>query len=166
MQSPPQYLLPWLTCTTYLTEKLFSRSGNTRLQVCQQIWESANDWDKQNLALKDERVLHRDIVTYAWDHACWFARSILPEATYQAHEDLFARLNHEPLGNLIFHAQDIQRLSLRTYSITSQAPESTWLPHALRSEQGLWLRLSVFQVKEAERFYLVEILLPDLERYS
>ncbi|MGV3740115.1 MAG: chorismate--pyruvate lyase family protein [Gammaproteobacteria bacterium] len=165
MQSPPQYLLPWLTCTTYLTEKLFAKSGDTRLQVCQQIWEPANDWDRQVLALKEERVLHRDIVTYAWDHPCWFARSILPETTYQNHLALFERLNDEPLGNLIFHTTDIQRLNLKTYLIGPQTPEYTWLPKTLQNEQDLWLRSSIFQVKNAEQFCLIEILLPDLERY-
>lgn len=166
MQSPPQYLLPWLTCTTYLTEKLFAKSGNAQLQVCRQIWEPANDWDRTVLALEEQQVFHRDIIMHAWEHPCWFARTVLPENTYQTHLSLFKRLESEPLGNLIFHTDAIQRLSLQTYLIHAQSPEYTWIPTSLNMTADLWVRSSIFQVKKAEFFYLIEILLPDLEQYS
>lgn len=163
---PPQHLLPWLTYTGYLTEHLYAKSGHTALQIVQQIWEPSNAWDHQRLGLASQQVLHRDIVICAWERPCWFARTILPESTYQAHVNLFDRLNVEPLGNLIFHTQSIQRLSFEYYPVTSTCLEYTWLPETIDTQQqDLWVRLSTFQVEFAERFYLVEILLPDLEQY-
>ena len=76
MVYPPQYLVSWLTCTTYMMEQLYAKSGNADLKVLQQNWEPTNDWDRQTLALSDELVLHRDIVVSAWEHPCWFARTI------------------------------------------------------------------------------------------
>lgn len=172
VSDPPQYLFPWLTCRTNLTEQLHAKSGDTALHVIQQTWEQANAWDRQMLSLQPGQVLHRDIVVRAWQRPCWFARTILPEKTYQAHLSLFERLNHEPLGNLIFQTPSIQRLYLRHYTIESSSPEYTWLPASIQVDAGqLWARLSEFQVHggvEAHAvtsFYLVEILLPNLEQY-
>lgn len=163
---PPQHLLPWLTCRTYLTEQLFAKSGDTSLQVLQQIWEPANEWDRDTFLLSEEKVLHRDIIVSAWNQPCWFARTILPNTTYQAHLSLFERLNHEPLGNLIFHSQVIQRLSLQHKPIGPYAPEYAWIPKTLPiSQKQLWMRSSAFQVNNRALFYLIEILLPNLERY-
>jgi len=124
---PPQQLLPWLTCTTNLTHKLHTRSNDTVLKVIQQIWCDANMWDQAVLGLQEELVLHRDIVTLALGEPCWFARTILPATTYQAHVPLFDRLKNEPLGNLIFQGDDIQRRSLRHYLITSETAEYAWI---------------------------------------
>lgn len=167
MIHPPPYLLPWLTCTTYMMERLFAKSQHTDLTVLQQMWETANAWDQQLLSVNEqEQVLHRDIVVIAKEHACWFARTILPRSTYQAHETLFERLQYEPLGNLIFHTQTIQRLSLQYYVITPSDIEYAWLPATMAGQsKELWLRLSVFQVENNELFGLTEILLPDLEYY-
>lgn len=166
MIHPPPHLLPWVTYTGYMSEQLRAKSGQAILQVLQQTWEPANTWDQQILSISAEQVLHRDIAMLAWEQPCWFARTILPETTYQEHLALFQRLEHEPLGNLIFHTQSIKRLELRYYPITTQSPEYSWLPKTIDThQQELWLRLSVFQVQNAELFYLVEILLPALEQY-
>lgn len=166
MHYPPQHLLSWLTCTTYMMKALYAKSGHTDLTVLQQIWEPANDWDRRVLSLEDGLVLHRDIMVSAWDYPCWFARTILPKATYDAHLSLFERLDQEPLGNLIFHSQAIQRMKLDFYAIEEGACEYGWLPQSMNTQQTvLWLRCSTFQVKNADLFCLVEILLPDLERY-
>jgi chorismate--pyruvate lyase len=166
MTTPPQHLLPWLECTSYMMEQLFAKSQNTELQVLQQIWEPANSWDQQKLSLKVEQVLHRDIIVKAWGAPCWFARTILPRATFDAHFSLFDRLQQEPLGNLIFHTSEVRRLNLQYYAIAPHAVEYAWLPtDILTQQQTLWARLSTFQVANVELFYLIEILLPDLERY-
>jgi len=166
--SPPKKLLPWLTCTTYLTEKLHAQSGNTALQVLHEQWlELATSWDQEVLQLGAERVLHRDIVMFAEAQPCWFARTILPAATYHSAEGLFARLQHEPLGNLIFQGSVIQRLGLRHYPITMTDSEYAWIPEGYHQQRKrLWVRLATFQITSSQAlFYLLEILLPQLERY-
>ncbi len=172
VSGPPQHLLPWLTCRTNLTEQLHAKSGDTALHVIQQTWEPANAWDRQMLSLEPGQVLHRDIVMRAWQQPCWFARTILPEKTYQAHLSIFERLKHESLGNLIFQTPSIQRLALRHYAIEPSSPEYTWLSASTQVDaQQLWARLSEFLVRDGAEdhdvtlFYLVEILLPHLEQY-
>lgn len=167
LHEPPPHLLPWLTYTGYMSERLRARSGDAVLQVLQHGWEPSNAWDQHILGIAPEKVLHRDVLLLAWGQPCWFARTILPETTYQAHQALFQRLDSEPLGNLIFHTDEIKRLNLRYYPIQIDAPEYTWLPKTVDTQRReLWLRLSTFQVHQTELFYLVEILLPALEQYT
>ena len=168
MLTPPPCLLPWLSYQRYLSKKLEAKAGQTELQVIQQTWlAQASAWDQERLALGPEAVLHRDSLILAHQRPCWFARTILPRATYDSHLSLFERLNKEPLGNLIFRTEAVQRLRLEHYSIEAGSVEYDWLPKAIDTQQKLlWLRCSTFQVKDAELFYLVEILLPDLEHYS
>jgi chorismate--pyruvate lyase len=169
MLQPPNYLLPWLHYTDYLTHKLHAQSGNTQLQVLQEQWLAVTTpWDQTVLHLAPERVLHRDIVMLACNTPCWFARTILPETTYQSDLALFARLQHEPLGNLIFQGTAIQRVNLRHYPVDKDAAEYHWIPETCHAGQTpLWARMATFQLTAAPAlFYLIEILLPGLERYS
>ena len=168
MLTPPPCLLPWLSYQRYLSKKLEAKAGQTELQVIQQTWlAQASAWDQERLALGPEAVLHRDSLILAHQRPCWFARTILPAATYESAEPLFKRLAHEPLGNLIFEGRAIDRLSLCHYAIDQEAPEYAWLPQGLAlGSSPLWLRLSCFSVIGPQStFYLVEILLPELERY-
>lgn len=167
LHQPAQSMLPWLTYTGYMSERLRAKSGDAELQVLQQNWGLASAWDQHSLAIPAEQVLHRDILMLAWGQPCWFARTILPESTYQAHQALFQRLDHEPLGNLIFHTDEIKRLEFRYYPIQPSSAEYDWLPKRIDTQQQeLWMRLSTFQIHNAELFYLVEILLPGLEQYA
>lgn len=164
--NPPDHLLSWLTCKTHLTKALYAKSGDTKLKVVQQIWREASDWDQQSLGLSVERVLHRDIVMLAKDKPCWFARTILPESTYLANSALFERLKEEPLGNLIFQTVGTERKSIQYYPITPQHTEYAWVPEDTHAQaELLWVRSSVFQIASQDLFYLIEILLPELEQY-
>lgn len=166
MPNPPPNLLPWLTCTDYLMHKLRAIAGDTALEVIQQIWCPSSDWDEHILHLDHDLVMHRDIVVSAQGTPCWFARTILPTTTYQANLALFERLQHEPLGNLIFENSAIQRSTMRYYPIDPTDAEYTWIPERIDVQQKkLWMRLSKFAVHGTEFFYLAEILLPGLEAY-
>lgn len=166
---PPKLLLSWLTHTQSLTEKLHARAHHTALQVLQEQWlKHATPWDHAILQIAPDRVFHRDILMWALDMPCWFARTIIPAKTYTSDAPLFARLQHEPLGHLIFKGAAIRRVSLNYYSIDAQSPEYHWIPEVNRpSINGvLWVRISTFEVVHSGAlFYLIEILLPGLERY-
>ena len=161
--TPPLPLLSWLVHEQSLTQKLQSVAGDARLEVCDQRWEIANAWDQRVLNLDASTVMHRDITMWAFDSSCWYARTILPDATYQANSTLFDQLKHEPLGHLIFNGTEITRSSLVHYSITPSSEEYTWLSASLHQDAPiLWLRLSEFKVEGQHSFFLVEILLPGL----
>jgi chorismate--pyruvate lyase len=147
-EAPNALLLPWLTHEHFLTEKLKSTAGDARLEVLSQRWELADDWDCAHLTdVKAQRVLHREIVMWAFDTPCWYARTILPDATKQANRALFDRLQTESLGHLIFHGTDITRVSLKSYCVDEQTTEYGWLqPWMHQDATRLWVRLSEFSV--------------------
>ena len=179
---PPHHLLEWLSCKTFMMAQLKAKTGDAHLKVIQQIWEPMNDWDRSRMLEHNEPVLHRDVVVSSWQQPCWFARTILPRPTYTAHLSLFERLEHEPLGNLIFYSPLIQRVSLAYYAIEKDSVEYSWLPNTINTQQQrLWLRYASFEVNNSDLlvdgnesvatcqrlfFYLVEILLPHLENCS
>lgn len=169
-------LLPWLCHEQFLTEKLKKTAGDARLEVLGQRWDMADDWDCAHwagtLAHQRTRVMHREIVMWAFDSPCWYARTVLPEATYLANPALFDRLQTQSLGHLIFHGTHITRVSLTSYGISAQSAEYAWLSEWMHQDTArLWVRSSEFSVLETgdthqtHSFFLVEILLPGLMRY-
>jgi len=159
-------MLPWLLHEESLTEKLSDAAGDARLDVLDQRWESPDAWDLIVLKLNTTSVMHREILMWAFDSPCWYARTILPDTTFQANTALFDRLKTEPLGHLIFNGTEIQRASLTHYRISPSSPEYSWLNESMH--QGaleLWVRLSEFVVNGRDSFFLVEILLPGLSRF-
>lgn len=162
----PPPLLPWVSCQDSLTDRLRAAAGDARLQLLKQCWEAPNWWDRQALQIESETVLHREIIMYAWDVPCWYARTIIPSTTYQADKDFFNRLKTESLGDLIFNQTKVTRVSLIHYPITKQSIEYYWLDIDMHdNEEVLWLRKSIFTIADSKPFYLIETLLPGLGRY-
>lgn len=163
MTHAPLQLHPWLIHEQSLTQKLKSISGDARLEILDQRWETSDAWDSCKLKLNAIQVLHREIVMWAFDSPCWYARTILPDNTCKANKALFDRLNTEPLGQLIFNGTEIQRASLIHYPISSLSMEYQWLNPTLHQDASiLWVRLSEFLIASNDSFFLVEILLPGL----
>ncbi len=156
----------WLTYTQSLTQKLKQQSGDAVLQICAEAWRQPDDWDKLHLCLPPEPVFYREIMMLAHGVPCWYAKSIFPTHTYTQHKALFARLEHETLGELIFNGDEIVRQSLQTVSIH---PSSELCAHLSATVQQhppqLLARLSTFVVAHHACFYLLEVLLPGLLRY-
>jgi len=164
--TPPPHLLPWLVHQDSLTEKLKTRAGDACLQILAQCWEPSDWWDRSVLGLSAETVLHREIVIKAQEKPCWYARTIIPSATYEADKALFDRLQQESLGDLIFKGTQIKRVFMTTYPICNQSIEYYWLPESMRQgKKEHWVRLSEFSVHGIFPFFLIEILLPELESY-
>ena len=159
-------LLPWLVYEQSLTNKLHATAGDARLDVLDQRWELTNAWDQNILKLNSTQVMHREILMWAFDAPCWYARTILPAATWEANTALFDRLKTEPLGHLIFDSTEVKRGSLMHYMITPASVEYSWLNELMhQGESELWVRLSEFVVNDTHSFFLVEILLPGLFVY-
>lgn len=162
----PTQLLPWVNCQGPLTEKLRKKTGEARLQVLTQGWRAPNGWDKGVLHCNSEAVLQREVVMWALDAPCWYARTIIPYTTYSAHKSLFNRLENESLGALIFSVPEIKRVDMVHYPIDKHCIEYYWLNPSMLSEANvLWVRLSTLSITDRLAFFLVEILLPGLTRY-
>ena len=163
--SPPAHLLPWLTYTDFLTEKLQKLTGHAKISVLSNRWEKPSQWAKNKLGVMSTWVLNREICMKSQNDVCWFARTILPIETFELDPSLFNRLKEESLGQLIFYGTDISRVSHTYYPIDKHAIEYHWLDKSVhQDEKNLWVRLSEFKVHGTFSFYLIEILLPGLER--
>lgn len=161
--TPPPCLLPWLNYQLSLIDKLKSFTPLVNLEVLQHEWEMCNTWDIQTLQLKEETVLHREILVRAGEKPCWYARTIIPWSTYFKAESFFMRLEHEPLGHLIHHNPAISRKEFQYYAIAQKMFEYQWIQARIPiSTPILWGRLSTFEWSKIARFYLVEVFLPDL----
>lgn len=166
MMKPPEILQPWLVHQQFLTEKLHAITNDTCLNVLDQRWEAPDAWDLSILKLQATQVIHRQILMSAYDIPCWYARTIIPDTTWQANTGLFDRLKTESLGHLIFYGTEIRRASLTHYMISPSSIEYSWLNKSWhQGESALWVRLSEFVVNSQNSFFLVEVLLPGLLRY-
>lgn len=162
---PQAYLLPWLNYRDFLTQKLRLEAGDARLQVIGQRWESPNWWDKYVLTLENEQVMHREILMWALDNCCWYARTIIPHTTYEINAIVFDRLQQESLGQIIFNGTAIKRNEMIIYAINAQSLEYYWLNESMHQEEAvLWVRRSTFMLNDRWPFYLIEIFLPGLKR--
>lgn len=160
---PPKPLKVWLDYPYSLTEKLKDEAGEARLQRLTQHWRIPDWWDKFNSGGNHQELLHREILMWARQKPCWYARTIIPLSTYQHDVPLFSRLQQEPLGNLIFSNNKIKRTSFIHYAINAQCIEYHWLDeHMHGNAKTLWVRLSTFLLNDHYPFFLVEILLPGL----
>jgi len=157
---------PWMTYQGSLTNKLKETAGDARIELLGQGLELANDWEKEFLSITDSQVFRRDIVMWAFDKPCWYARTMIPDKTYQANLAFFGRLRKESMGDLIFNEPTLKRVDFKNYSIDAHSVEYDWVRFLLKdSKTLLWIRLSTFKLSEEFPFFLLEILLPQLRRY-
>lgn len=139
---PPSYLLPWLECQEFLTARLRGVAPDVHMKILQPGQPAKN------------MGLMREIVMYAGDDACWYAITEVPVDTLAEHQELFARLQHEMLGDIIFDpTANITRVDLE-------------IDHMVMGDTTLWLRRSTFAIEEARQFLLTEIFLPGLAKYA
>lgn len=159
----PPLLKPWLDHTESLTDKLRHEAGDATLSVINQDYISPGWWDRFVLQINTPSLVQREIVISSRKNTCWYARTIIPDDTFEANELLFGRLKQESLGALIFGDTGITRHSMVTYFIDSKCIEYYWLSSAMRgNSQSFWARLSMFEINKASPFFLIEILLPGL----
>lgn len=165
--APPATLMPWLTHTQALTDKLEAQTGESNLCVLRQACEGITWWDRYFLKLENGPVMHREILMSTHGTPCWYARSIYPEIMYQKNPQFFIRLEEKSLASLLFNNPKITRKTLLYYPITQQCIEYHWLDaFTLAKEPLLWTRFSIFlDVDNNVQFYLVEIFLPGLRKY-
>lgn len=159
--TPHTKLIPWLTYTDCLSEKLKSVACNVKMQVLSEMFRKINWWEKYYLSIFDE-VFHREIVMYSNYKPCWYARTIIPKNTYKLHLNLFKRLNDEPLGNLLFEINTkIVRTSFIYYPVDKNNFEFYWCRAITKEDiKYFWVRASTFKIN-TEFFYLTEIFLPE-----
>ena len=159
-------LFRWLNHKDSLTANLKVLAKNVNLQVLNQGWKGSSWCDKEVLSMQGIKLFIREILMSADGEPCWYARTIIPDTTYNS-STFFNRLYKEALTALIFNEPKIMRIELKIYAISNKSLEYYWLPEGLRNNQSIyWVRISYFLFEDKFPFYLIEILLPALERYE
>src|SRR3990167_5151285 len=113
----PAHLLPWLCYEGFLTKKLYRVAGDTSMRVIAQEKKMRQWWDQYMLCIDCTHVIHREIVMSAREQLSWYARTIIPETTYLAAPQWFARLKTELLGTLLFEETGVTREFLIHYPV-------------------------------------------------
>lgn len=158
------FLLDWRSYQNSLTDKLKQMTGETKIQLVYQNWTQPHWWDKYALKIKDQSVFQREIIMTSAGNPYWYARTVIPYKCYERSPEFFARLHNESIRNLIFFESRVRRVQLLNYAVNRQCIEFWWAARYLHVESDLlWVRLAEYIVDESEVFYLVEILLPELE---
>jgi chorismate lyase len=166
MNTPPPGLQTWLHYPTSITDKLKSYHPKVTLTLIEEVWTTPDKWEASFVS--ETSIFRREILMCAGNHACWYARTMIPESTYHPESARFARLKTEPLGQIIWHASDIQRKNFLHFSMESTDALYQYLqsfPQLKLGDSTLWGRLSTFMIKDRLPFYLLEIFLPELKHY-
>ena len=164
---PKTSLLPWLNHHDSLTDKLKTFTPTVKLNIIRHEWSFTDAWDQHELHLQpQQRVLHREITMQSDKTLCWYARTTIPEQTYQAKSHLFDQLETQPLGHLIWNNADIERTLLHYYPINQRSMEYAFLNARMHQHQELlWARRSLIMVHANNPLYLLEIFLPGLDNF-
>lgn len=163
----PDFLREWREHNGSLTDKLHAARGSTDLDLVFQNWCNLNWWERYFLNINDNRVFLREIIMKNAGIEYWYARTIIPQQCYDLNTNFFKRLEHESIRNLIFGETSVKRLNMICYPVNSENIEYHWVKHYIKAIQGsLWVRLAEYSVQSSESFFLIEILLPELESIS
>lgn len=164
-EQQPEALRPWLHCLNPLTDKLKQQSGSADLLVLNQGWQTPDWWDKYLLELTDNRLFKREIVMLSHQIAYWYAKTIIPQTCYQVHPAFFDRLQSESVRNLIYDSKEVTRTQRIHYPINPLCVEYYWVKKYLPyCAQTLWVRLTELSFMQNHFFYVIEILMPELEQ--
>lgn len=163
----PEQLLDWRTHQHSLMNKLDAIKEGSQLQVIVQDWIKPGWWDTYLLDIKEKQMFQREIFMTHHEEYYWYARTLIPQNCFDLNVDFFNRLKSEPLRNLIFDNDQVQRTQLLNYPVNEQCIEYYWVKKQYPTIEGiLWVRLAKFIYQKKASFYLIEILLPSLEVLS
>lgn len=157
-------LKEWREYEFSLTEKLEKIAGTTQLVLLSQAWQKISWWDRYLLNLQDHFVFSREIFIRSNEKEYWYARTLIPQKCYDLNPSFFQRLERESVKNLIFGEESVVRLKRVSYRIDAQCIEFHWVSKYLNlASLPLWVRFTEYLFQKTESFYLIEILLPELE---
>ena len=157
----PMVLIDWMLCQQAITDKLSRIAQHVRVEVLSHQWQPTNDWEHRLLRVTDSQLIRRDVVIKADGQPCWFARTMIPEQTYQQDPVFFDRLERTSLRTLVYHEPRVLRSLMHSYSFSQAVLEYHWLPQSFSEvADHLWGRLSMFHFDRQGYFYLFEVFLP------
>lgn len=180
--SLPDCLWPWVRCTNVITKRLMSQCDKVVMQVLDERWLMSHDQVLENrsyigdplsrfmkfgMTWKVIPCFKRDILMLGDENPCWFARTYIPQKSFDHDPSFFERLQHEPLSHLVYGEKRVCRTFMHSYSIDQQDIIYHWV-HCdwHQNTSPLWVRYSTFHFDQHYPFYLIEVFLPALEVHS
>jgi len=160
----PKSLSPWIHYKESLTDQLERLKGSVDLEVLSQDWVATSWWDRLVLQINPQLILQREIMMRSQGVAYWYARTVIPYHCYTVNPKFFQRLEKESIRNLIFGSEEVQRIHFMSYPVDHQCIEFYWVKkYMVQLVKTLWVRYTEYSYQEIGSFYLMEILLPELE---
>lgn len=161
----PALLRIWLHYQQPLTDKLLQSTGSAELAVLEQGWRAPGWWDKYLLQVNDSKLFQREIIMQSHGQVYWYARTLIPKSCYSVQPEFFERLQRESLRHLIYDNPDVTRVGMVHYPVNHHCLEYYWVKkHMPYCAETLWVRMSEFTFMQDQSFYLMEILMPELEQ--
>lgn len=147
---PPESMWAWMQTKTSITEKARDSCQVVRLKLLKEDWEST--------------VFIREINLFCDEKIAWYARTWIPEKTYQRRSAQFKALHGRPLADILYNDPDITREDFVYAYLDPSTLEYQWAmkhyPHKKDENTilptHLWARKSVFLI-DGEPLYLMEI---------
>jgi chorismate lyase len=145
---PPASVLAWMQTKTSITEQAKQHCGVVRLEVLNEQWEQE----------QETPMFVREINMYCDEKIAWYARTWIPQKTYNRRSEKFQSLQSQPLGKILYNDPDITRKDSVYAYLNSSMPEYQW---SVKHYSGvpphyLWARKSIFQI-DGEPLYLMEV---------
>ena len=138
-------------------------AGGIELKLNHQDWQSAAGEESELLEMQQgETAFVREIQLNCQEKPWVFARSVIPQQTYNLRQAEFSSLGLKPLGEVLFSDQTIQRKGIEICRITAESIFSRLsCDDSLNGIDMLWCRRSVFLI-EQHPLLVSEVFLPEL----
>ncbi len=147
--------MDWLNHQGSITQRLLQEKQDAHLSVLNQTWVKEQHNDKLSF--------QREIVIYSHAIPQWYARTLIPQDTYQFKKDVFERLGSTPIGYYLFHNSEVARVALDYQPIDNTHACFNWLPATLKNiSETFWLRKSLFTIAHNYSLTIHEIFMPYL----
>lgn len=109
----PPDLKSWLNESESLTQRLRNQFENIRVQVLFEKQETPFLTERRMLNLLEQRYcLVREVILLSNQTPLILARTVIPAETLKIAQGNLARLGSRPLGEILFSAPSLERLSL------------------------------------------------------
>jgi chorismate--pyruvate lyase len=151
---PPISLVPWLEATDSIT--LMAKTGcqTVKVHLLKTGWVYPSESQTPEYC--------REILMICDDSPWWYAKTRIPEKTFNKRKQIFLDLGEKSLGCLLFSDKGITRQSLHYYSTNnSEATFQLAKKHVPLKNELLWARESIFQIS-GEPLFLLEVFLPKM----
>ena len=159
---PPAALQPWLYAKGSITQMARQRCADVSLDLLHNDWSSISQAERQYYSMREHRAFLREINMICDGDIWWYARTLIPQVTYDARLVAFDALDDIPIGTILFSDPEIKRLDLQVSDLNQEHPIRQWAGAALPYYVNrCWIRYSLYHIQGLP-LYMHEVFLPQM----